>query len=163
MMIANPFLTHKSIINSFETKLFDEKQFYKAFSNDFKRAQRTVIIESPYITTRRAKEFSVLCSKLVDRGVRIAVYTRNPHHHDGVLIRESMQGIKVLKDVGVKVVECSDMRHRKLAIIDDSVLWEGSLNMLSQNGSREIMRRTVSEALCKQMRQFLGLKWYSKG
>ena len=46
------------------------------------------------------------------------------------------------------------MRHRKLAIIDGQILWEGSLNILSQVLSREIMRRTNSIELAHQMIQF---------
>ena len=35
--------------------------------------------------------------------------------------------------------------HCKLAFIDRNVLWEGSLNILSQTNSREIMRRIEGE------------------
>ncbi|HMT19521.1 MAG TPA: hypothetical protein PKD15_05805, partial [Candidatus Saccharibacteria bacterium] len=59
---------------------------------------------------------------------------------------------------GATVVTCDDMRHRKLAMIDDYILWEGSLNMLSQNGSKEVMRRSVSKELCQQMMQFIKVR-----
>lgn len=48
--------------------------------------------------------------------------------------------------------------HRKLAIIDDDILWEGGLNVLSQNDSCEIMRRIKSNEVFKQMMQFIGIK-----
>ncbi len=47
--------------------------------------------------------------------------------------------------------------HRKMAIIDDDTLWEGSLNILSQNDSCEIMRRIESESLARQMVTFTGI------
>ncbi len=31
--------------------------------------------------------------------------------------------------------------HRKLAVIDRTILWEGSLNILSQNRSQKVMSR----------------------
>jgi hypothetical protein len=40
-------------------------------------------------------------------------------------------------------------------MIDGYILWEGSLNMLSQNGSKEVMRRIVSMELCQQMLRFI--------
>lgn len=49
------------------------------------------------------------------------------------------------------------MRHRKLAIIDGCILWDGSLNILSQAHSKEIMRRPNSAILCKQMASFTRL------
>jgi hypothetical protein len=50
--------------------------------------------------------------------------------------------------------------HRKLAIIDRRLLWEGSLNMLSQNDSCEIMRRIESNSLATQMIHFARLDKY---
>lgn len=143
------------------SSLFNEHDFYKAFSKDIRQASSHVMIESPYITNRRANEFTNLLRKL-NKSLKITIYTRNPYHHDGNLIKESLEGIKTLRSAGVRVVTCNDMRHRKLAIIDKNILWEGSLNMLSQNGSREIMRRTNSSKMCRKMEQFIGLKWYSK-
>ena len=55
-----------------------------------------LIIESPYTTTRRAKEFADLLSKL-NKNLKVAIYTRNLCHHDGVLILESLEVIVQLK------------------------------------------------------------------
>lgn len=141
------------------SKLHDEHQFYKAFSSDLKSAQNEVIIESPFVTIRRSTEISSLIMKAAKRGVKIKIYTRNPHHNDGLLVSEAIEGIGILRGAGAKVHICNDMRHRKVAIVDNSILWEGSLNMLSQNGSKEVMRRSVSADLCMQMKHFLGIKW----
>lgn len=139
------------------TRLYDESTFFRAFSADIKQATHKVIIESPYVTVRRATELASICNRLIKNGIRIVIYTRNPTHHDGDLTRQAYIGIGILKDAGIKVKICDDMRHRKIAIIDDSILWEGSLNMLSQINSREIMRRTDSSELCVQMLRFTGL------
>ena len=148
-----------------ETSLFDERSFFAAFSKDFKNAQHEVIIESPYITIRRVEEIAPLLTKLTKKSVKVFILTRNPNHHDGDLYRQAQIGIDILKDSGAKVVVCNDMRHRKLAVIDDSILWEGSLNLLSQNGSRELMRRTYSKELCTQLLRFTSirkdLRWYN--
>jgi hypothetical protein len=93
--------------------------------------------------------------KAVNRGVKVTIYTRNPYHHDGILVTESINGISILREAGAIVISCNDMRHRKLAMIDGYILWEGSLNMLSQNGSKEVMRRIVSMELCQQMLRFI--------
>lgn len=137
--------------------IFDEHSFYRTFSTDLKRAVRTVLIESPYVTTRRATEIAPLINQARRRGVEISIFTRNSLHHDGILISEATRGIAILRKAGAKVIACDDMRHRKLAMIDGFILWEGSLNMLSQNGSKEIMRRITSRELCDQMIRFIGI------
>ena len=139
------------------SKLFDESTFYKAFVNDLRSANKSVIIESPFLTERRALQFAILFNKLTKQGVSIQINTRQPRHHGKLLEIQAWKAIKILKQNGVKIYSYNDMRHRKLAIIDNQILWDGSLNILSQSQSREIMRRSNSAVLCKQMVSFTGL------
>ena len=147
------------------SKLYDECSFYAAFTKDFKSANREVIIESPFITKRRSTQLAPLCKKLVKRGVEIKILTRNPNHHDNYLRIQAWAGIKIMRGAGARVFSCDDLRHRKIAVIDGEILWEGSLNMLSHNNSRELMRRTQSKELCNQLLKFTSvkrdLKWYN--
>ncbi len=136
------------------TALYNEQSFYPAFVKDLKKAQSTLIIESPFLTTKRTLYFAGLFRRLAKRGVKIRVNTRNPRHHDKLLEIQAWESIRILRDNGVKVYFFNDMRHRKLAIIDQQVLWEGSLNILSQVHSKEIMRRTDSVELTQQMASF---------
>ncbi len=140
-----------------DSQLFDESTFYKAFSRDLKSARSNVIIESPYLTEKRALQLARTLKRLKKNRVKVRVNTREPRHHDKHLEIQAWKAIKVLRKSGVKVYVCSDLRHRKLAIIDNQILWDGSLNILSQSNSKEVMRRTASATLCKQMACFTRL------
>jgi len=61
------------------------------------------------------------------------------------------------KELGVNITLLKGYHHRKLAIIDKKILWEGSLNILSQNNSKEIMRRLESPDEIEKMLNFLNL------
>lgn len=139
------------------SQLFDESSFYKSFVKDLNNCKRVAIIESPYLTVKRTKYIAPVLKKLHDRGVEVRVNTREPYHHPPQLGQEAWGAIAILQTLGVKVYLCGDMRHRKLAILDDVILWEGSLNILSQNNSREIMRRTISPEQCRQMVSLTGM------
>lgn len=141
-------LRNQDILRS---ELFDEDNFYKSFMKDLKRARKSVVIESPFLTERRSYLLASIFIKLKKRGVKVTIYTRSPKHHMYRLRQQSIESIHILRDSGVTVFECYDYRHRKVAIIDKQTLWEGSLNILSQSRSREIMRRIVSPPLAKQM------------
>lgn len=54
---------------SCQTALTDEKSFYPAFLDDLRSAQHEVIVESPYITSRRMKTLRKEPSILLGRGV----------------------------------------------------------------------------------------------
>jgi hypothetical protein len=69
---------------------------------------------------------------------------------------ESTHAIAKLQHLGVQVLFTGG-HHRKLAIIDRQILWEGSLNILSQKDSCEIMRRIPSTQLAWQMTRFIGI------
>lgn len=137
------------------SKLHDESSFYDAFARDVSNAKHSVLIESPYLTERRVRQFSKLLKRRTMDGTNITIYTRNPRHHDKVLEVQAWKALEILKDSGVRAIMCDDMRHRKLAMIDDQILWEGSLNIFSQSESCEVMRRSISIELCDQMRRFI--------
>lgn len=95
--------------------------------------------------------------KLTKRGVKVVVNTRHPAEHDTPYDVYAEDAIVRLQDIGVEVLFTGG-HHRKLAIIDRQVLWEGSLNILSQNDSCEIMRRIVSSEMADAMHKSLRYK-----
>ena len=144
--------------SSAQPELFDEYTFFKAFSKDVKKAKHKVVIESPYITKRRAAEFAGLFLNHARKNLKITILTRNPDHHDGSMILQSIEGIKILRKSGIEVACFDDLRHRKIALIDDEILWQGSLNMLSHSNTREIMYRNFSAELVSKTKIFIGIK-----
>lgn len=140
-----------------DSKLFDEGDFYPAFMKDLSKCQQEAIIESPFITQRRLETLLPTIQKLKSRQVKVIVNTRDPLHSDDEYMRdESMQAIARLQHLGVQVLFTGG-HHRKLAILDRQILWEGSLNILSQNSSCEVMRRIPSAQLAWQMTHFIGI------
>lgn len=140
------------------SSLFDENTFYQKFINDLLNSTKEVIIESPYITTERMEMLKPVFEKLVSRGVKIYVITRDPKEHNENLEVQSEEEIQYFEVLGVQVLLCIGNNHRKLAILDRKILWEGSLNILSQKYSREIMRRIEEKEAAKQMFDFLQLE-----
>lgn len=72
---------------------------------------------------------------------------------------QSELGIQWFENMGIQVLLENGGHHRKLAIIDCKILWEGSLNILSHNNTREIMRRINSPSVSLQMINFLKYPW----
>lgn len=137
------------------SQLYNEQSFYPAFVKDLKGARQSVIIESPFLTEKRTTQFVKQFKKLKKQGVKVRVNSRIPYHHNSKNLEiQAWRAAKLLRANGVKVCFCKDMRHRKLAVIDGSILWEGSLNILSQAMSKEVMRRTTSKAISQQMLHF---------
>jgi len=135
--------------------LFDNNTFYKAFERDLRRARDSVIIESPFITRKRMEHLLPLLTKLRRKGVQIVVNTRSPEEHNEEYAIQAEDAVATMQDIGIKVLY-TVKHHRKLAIIDEEILWEGSLNILSQGDSCEIMRRTASTSFAFEAMKFIG-------
>ncbi len=138
------------------SQLYDNDSFYKAFTKDLQHAKRSVLIESPFIATRRMEKLLQILRKLRQRGVRVTVNTRDPKEHDAGYEYQAALAVYKMQELDITVLYTVKL-HRKLAIIDSEILWEGSLNILSQKDSCEIMRRIESSELAYQTVRFVGL------
>lgn len=139
------------------SKLYDQDTFYPAFLKDLASCRSEVIIECPFITSRRLKTLLPILDKLKAFKVRVVINTRDPHTHDESYRQdEAYEAISKLQHMGVQVLYTGN-HHRKVAILDRSILYEGSLNILSQNDSCEMMRRIRSTQLAWQMVRFIGI------
>jgi phosphatidylserine/phosphatidylglycerophosphate/cardiolipin synthase-like enzyme len=133
--------------------LFDHNTFYPAFQRTLRGCQQELIIESPFITMKRIGLLAPELRRLQLRGVKIIINTRPLEEHDDYLRGQAEDAIELLLDMDAKIFFTGG-HHRKLAIIDRKILWEGSLNILSQNDSCEIMRRIRSKVAVDQMINF---------
>jgi len=141
------------------SQLFDQNTFYKAFLKDVRGCRSELIIESPFITTRRMSTLLPAIKSLRERNAQVVINTRQPSEHEGIYRLQAEEAINSLLSLGVKVLYTGG-HHRKLVILDRQVLWEGSLNILSFNDSCEIMRRIHSVILAEQMIKFLSIDEY---
>jgi ssDNA-binding Zn-finger/Zn-ribbon topoisomerase 1 len=120
--------------------LFSEKNFYPAFFEDLRRAKEEVIILSPFVSINRAGKFIEYFKILIRKGIKVKVFTRPAKEQTGTFSLNGTEVINQMRSIGVEIAERKRM-HQKVAIIDRSVAWEGSLNILSHRDSNEQMRR----------------------
>src|SRR6195256_3596263 len=155
-MFRRGFGSQPNASDLLSSRLYDQDTFYKAFVRDLGYCRDEVIIESPFITGKRIASLLSIFSKMRSRGVKITINTRPTAMHELPFDYQAERAIEDLQAIGVKVL-ITGGHHRKLAIMDRRVLYEGSLNILSQNDSCEIMRRIDSKQLAQQMIGYIKL------
>jgi len=139
------------------TKLFNQTSFYPAFIKDTLNAEREVIIYSPFITKFRVEFFEKNFRGLKRRNIKIFIFTRPIAEHEQRARTEVSKTMEEYRKLGAQVFCLEGFIHEKIAIIDRKVLWEGSLNILSQRNSKEIMNRIEDRDLATQLLKHLGL------
>ena len=152
------FNTKSKLGNPFISRLCNEKSFFRFFRRDLEQARSEIIIESPFITTKRMKMLYPILKGGLSKQVKIYIITRDPEEHDYPYNLQSEAEIQKLEGIGIQTLICKGNHHRKLSIIDRQILWEGSLNILSQSNSREIMRRIEGKKHALEMFKFLKLE-----
>lgn len=139
-----------------DSRLYDQTTFYGAFLRDLDMCQQELIIESPFITTKRMNMLLPTLERLRRRDVRVIINTRDPAEHNGIYRDQATNAVGTMQSLGI-VVLYTGGHHRKLAVIDRQTVWEGSLNILSFADSCEIMRRMTSVALANQLLKFIAI------
>lgn len=142
------------------SRLYNNETFYTAFVNDLRKCNREAIIECPFITANRAASLLPIFKKMRSRGIRLVINTKPVYEHPEPYASQAQFALDILQDIGVTIL-FTGKHHRKIAIIDRRITWEGSLNILSQNDSCEIMRRIDSVELSEQMIDFIKIRKYS--
>lgn len=149
----------KDSVAATSSTLFNQESFDTRFLQDIHSCHSSLVIESPFIRLNRVHKLMPLLIRLRRRNVKIIINTREPSEHDFEYARQAEEAIAMMQVLGIKVLY-TVKHHRKLAILDRSTMWEGSLNILSYFDSCEIMRRTVSTTDAEILINFIGMHKY---
>jgi AAA domain/PLD-like domain len=117
--------------------IHDERSFYEVFSEYLNQARSLIWIWAPWTTPRRVTSLLPVLTDAVGRGVRVTLFVRDPG--DSLQRKpQYQQYLAKLRAVLNTVVEINVM-HQKIVVIDERTVMLGSLNVLSQSRTREVM------------------------
>ncbi|MBC8471632.1 MAG: hypothetical protein H8D56_19390 [Planctomycetes bacterium] len=121
-----------------------QESFFRYLRSDFANARFRIVVYSPFITENRLAQLDPQLRAAIERGVSIYIVTK-PHCDR---TKREIQQYRMLENTltnwGAIIVHKRGM-HEKLVFIDDSILWEGSLNPLSFRDTQEHMERRLSK------------------
>ena len=147
---SRPNFTPKTNINikDDEAGWFDENNFEKPFEKDLKKAKKSIVIFSAFCTERRTAFWGDILRQKKEEGVKIRIVTRGPGNQ-GPLKETATLALKSLLKLKINVDLRKDIHH-KTVFIDDNIVWNGSLNVLSYGGKStqaETFIRFTSKAM----------------
>lgn len=123
--------------------IFDKNSFFPVYRNDIVSASREVMIVSPFVTNKRVSPMLQYFSSAVNKQVKVTIVTRPSEDFKNESKMALERIFDVLKNMGIKVVLRSNI-HQKFAIIDQRIVWYGSINLLSFGSAEESIMRLVS-------------------
>jgi ssDNA-binding Zn-finger/Zn-ribbon topoisomerase 1 len=146
-----------------EFTFLDENNFYQQFLKDINLAQSSILILSPFIAQKRLKSLLKPIKNTIKKKIKISIVTRHPDYQGGNS-QSAKRLIESLQEIGVNVIIASSKTgihekfHEKICVIDESVFYHGSMNILSHSNSSESMIVIRGKKTVKELTKKLGLK-----
>ncbi len=130
--------------------IYNQITFQSRFLQDVAQARQSVLIFSPFAAPRRVQWLASALEQCAQKRIPVTIVMRSPE----ALPERSRKGAQIAVD-GLKSQNCSlvfrsDI-HQKYAIIDDNIVWYGSINLLSFGSSQESMMRLVSSSIAREL------------
>jgi superfamily II DNA or RNA helicase len=117
--------------------IFDANTFFPVYTADILAAQKEVLIMSPFLSKRHVQSD---LNYLTATNARVTVITKSPDNYaekDKARIAECIE-LLLGHDIAVQT---KDRIHQKYAIVDQRIVWYGSINLLSYGASEESIMR----------------------
>jgi phosphatidylserine/phosphatidylglycerophosphate/cardiolipin synthase-like enzyme len=118
--------------------------------SDLDHAKKRVEIVSPYVSLRRVRWLEHTFTKLTEKGLSVSITTRPPSSFQGQTASAAEAAINALRALKI-VVNLREGIHQKYAVIDGSIVWYGSINLLSFGASQESIMRLISGSVARAL------------
>ncbi|MBE1531739.1 AAA domain-containing protein [Actinomadura algeriensis] len=128
---------------------FPADEVSRAVEWDIVHARRSIDIYCAFLAATPVRYWLRRLAPRIAAGMRVTVHTRqhDPGTRDADLV-------VTLRSAGCQV-ETRERMHEKVLIVDDTVLWHGSLNLLAHGGSTDLMMRITDATSCERVRRIV--------
>jgi superfamily II DNA or RNA helicase len=130
--------------------IFDKDNFLPVFNQDINAAKKEILIVSPFVRKMRTLQMTKHLKVALEKNARILVVTRPKEDFkpkDHAIIQRTLN---LLTDCGANVVFKSNI-HQKFAVMDQKVVWYGSINLLSYGSAQESIMRIESANIANEL------------
>jgi hypothetical protein len=128
--------------------IFDNTNFLPLYHNDMMNVARDMVIVSPFVTRRRALQMLPHVEAVLAKGASVVVVTRPTNSYKDQPALEVT--LAALRDAGVRLLFRANI-HQKFAVIDQKIVWYGSINLLSYGSAQESIMRLESSNIAQEL------------
>jgi hypothetical protein len=133
-------------VSNLSTGLADQDLFFPLLRKDIENASKFIVIYSGFYTGNRISDLLDNLKPKIKNNVKVKVIVPPPEENGSMDVSDSQQVIEKLEALGI-VVEFRAKIHQKAVLIDENIVWFGSLNPLSYRSTLETMIRFDHEGL----------------
>ena len=137
--------------------IFDSQNYFDVFEKDVVSASKSIVISSPSFSFKKVNWLCAESEHLQLRGVSVVVLTLDPEDYPEDGRDQHKSHIEHLISAGVNVITSHKYRER-FAIIDKSLVWYGSMTLLSNEKEDDSLMRISNPAIAEELLEFAVLQ-----
>jgi phosphatidylserine/phosphatidylglycerophosphate/cardiolipin synthase-like enzyme len=130
--------------------IFNKDNFLTVFNQDIVAAKKEIVIVSPFVRKRRTHQMVQNLKISTGKKLRIIIVTRRKEDFPPKDHAAMQRALDLLTDSGVSVVFKSNI-HQKFAVMDQKIVWYGSINLLSYGSAQESIMRIDSANIANEL------------
>lgn len=144
--ICSKVVDRQNVVKS----IFDSQNYRETYDVDVQSAKKELIISSPGLGGQKVWQFVRCASSIQERGVRITVLTLSAIAYPKDAAGHQEELISVLRNSGISVLAYEHC-HEHFAIIDYSLVWYGSMNLLSRAKDEDNLMRIDNKPIAQEL------------
>lgn len=131
--------------------IYDGKSFQPVYYADLDAARHEIVIVSPFMRKNRVTQLCKRLRPVVQSGACVRVVTRPAENFPDEKSRAAvLETAALLEQNGIEITYKSDF-HQKFTVIDNRIVWYGSVNFLSFGTHEESLMRIDSRPIAEQL------------
>ncbi|MCD7808956.1 MAG: DEAD/DEAH box helicase family protein [Erysipelotrichaceae bacterium] len=130
--------------------IFDKDNYLDIYEKDLLNANNSIIISSLGLNEYKVNRFIGQMKDLQESGVKVTVLTLNHELYSKNRVLVTFNLIDKMKMVGINVIVSSDI-HERYAIIDNELVWYGSMNLLSREKEMDNLIRIIDKDIAQEL------------
>ncbi len=138
--------------------IYNKSSFLPVYRNDIVIAQREIFIVSPFISKRRIDYMTQYFEHAISNNVKVIVTTRPIEEYrekDKFVLKRLLD---TLENLGIQLLIKPNI-HQKFAVIDQRIVWYGSINLLSFGDAEESIMRLESSNIANELLKSIGSRF----
>jgi superfamily II DNA or RNA helicase len=130
--------------------IFNKDNFIPVFNQDIVAAKKEILIVSPFVRQRRTHQMIQHLKTAIGEHILITVVTRPKEDFPKKNHSALQKALDLLTRSGINIIYKSNI-HQKFAIMDQKIVWYGSINLLSYGSAQESIMRIEGSNIANEL------------
>lgn len=130
--------------------IYDIENYAETYWRDLEEAKSSVIVSSPRLNNQKVNRVITVLGKRRELGVKVTIVTWHPDVYKYGRDDVRMELMERLRRAGfeIRLVEASCEHY---AVIDNEIVWYGSVNLLSKEDAEDNLMRVCSKDIAAEL------------